>query len=1201
MNKRLVFAAFLGVFFLPFSIARADIKYPYVVDEKPQVVFGDSALVDGHQGLENYTVDYVGGYLHITYTYTHGSCCYAGFPPALYVTDVDPRTITNPLVKALLTPLMLYPWHPTGWYFFDIQFDATGYTTLVKEAGVTEISNEHTDIDGMSGTDYVALANLYPWSATADQPSTYSMSFTPVPVTQEVQQSTALLDSPNQIIVRGDYAYVLSDESNALEIIDISDPLLPKHTGSIQEIGAGLVLSGPQAFDVVGDHAYIGNYRANSLEVIDVSDPANPVPAGRLENIGRSRSVKVSGNYAYVALLNQTIAVVDVSDPASPLKVSEILPGTSFIPTSIFISGDYLYYGYQCSCGGGGMGIVDISSPENPIMKGRLDNGTGAVIQPVTSIFVMSDYAYLADTSAVTIVDVSNTLAPMPVSQIVNGEGGAALLTPFSIFVNGNYAYVTSYGDKALEILDVSNPASPVHTGKIEFMFNNPTPFDVFVAGSYAYVTLRDEDALAVVDSSNPSSSFLASILRHGELVGTPVEPPENRNPVLIVPGVLGTEIFDGTDKLWLDWARTLLPGPDSFLDPLQFNIDLTPLDSNLTLGEVIKKISVTRSGLEITVFDQISGLLEELDTHGYMEGVDVFTLPYDWRYGVGKDSVDQLKQKIQDIKTQTGSEKVDIIAHSTGGLLVKKYIIDNLDDHNIDKAVFVGVPNTGAPKAIKVLLQGDGFGNPFLADSEMKKLAENLPVVYDLAPSREYYNNKGSYVTVIEQDLFGTSLENSLSYDGVNSFLENDHQLNNQAITSSENLHSSSFDNYDLRTANVDLYNIVGCKAGTVGKVIEIRTEAILGTGVTYRLEHVPGDSTVPLESATNLPVDAEKKYYILEGKHAEMMTNEGSRQQIVNILAGSSLPTDNITQDISECKLNGKAISVFSPLSLEITDQAGNMTGLDDQGNIFTEIPNSDFVVMGEQKFVYLPTDEGQTYEISLKGTGNGTFTLENKEIIDGQDGQTEVFKDIPVTTSLLGTLDVENSLLTLDNNGDGEVDEVVIPGGEDISLEDLFALLKTKIESLNTKDKLKQNLLKKIGNIEKKIEKKKARNAKILERFKNKISVQELKGKITASDAQSIIEILDYLDTKVEEGVTFESDILGALRAKIQGLTIKQNQKNGLLKRVDGLENKQKVTKALSNATLMIFKKKDNGKLEDSEAQVLLDLLNQIESVI
>ncbi|MDP2933475.1 MAG: hypothetical protein Q8N81_05080, partial [bacterium] len=84
------------------------------------------------------------------------------------------------------------------------------------------------------------------------------------------------------------------------------------------------------------------------------------------------------------------------------------------------------------------------------------------------------------------------------------------------------------------------------------------------------------------------------------------------------------------------------------------------------------------------------------------------------------------------------------------------------------------------------------------------------------------------------------------------------------------------------------------------------------------------------------------------------------------------------------------------------------------------------------GEHKFLYLPDDEGQIYNINLKGTGQGTFTLKTQEIAGNQYGQSENFINLPVTTALKGTLDIgaANTTLALDSNGDGATDQIVAP---------------------------------------------------------------------------------------------------------------------------------------------------------------------------
>ena len=195
----------------------------------------------------------------------------------------------------------------------------------------------------------------------------------------------------------------------------------------------------------------------------------------------------------------------------------------------------------------------------------------------------------------------------------------------------------------------------------------------------------------------------------------TPIVPVKDPNyvsakvPVLIVPGILGTELWNSDDKIWLEYKK-LFSFSDNFLDALSFDKSLFSQNSNLIHKSVIRKIDPLGS---FKKFDYSDGLINEMVSQGYTEGKDLFTFPYDWRYGVsgkfadGTSVADQLKGQIDYIINQTdagkATGKVDVVAHSTGGLVLKKYVIDHPTDHHINKALFVGVPNLGAPKAILV------------------------------------------------------------------------------------------------------------------------------------------------------------------------------------------------------------------------------------------------------------------------------------------------------------------------------------------------------------------------------------------------------------------------------------------------------------------------------------------------------------------
>jgi triacylglycerol esterase/lipase EstA (alpha/beta hydrolase family) len=577
-------------------------------------------------------------------------------------------------------------------------------------------------------------------------------------------------------------------------------------------------------------------------------------------------------------------------------------------------------------------------------------------------------------------------------------------------------------------------------------------------SGSY---TLSQDNALGLkvsnifCTSDNPSDVFFYqqnSVLftpKFFENITCTFNNVKATTPVLIVPGLLGTEMKNGADKLWLDLVHNFTDISDQFMNPLQFNNNLAPSDVSLDMGSVVGKETANVGAGKITVFDYTEGLVNEFRGQGYVDGQDLFTFPYDWRYGVsgkyadGTTNSDLLKRRINDILQQTGADKVDVVAHSLGGLIVKEYAMEHLADNHIGKAVFVGVPNTGAPKSVKVLLQGDSFGIPWLSQDEIKKISANMPAAYDLLPSQQYYNVKGdSYIEVVDHtDLFNTTLRD-LNYEESKSFLTNDHGLNPQAVANSENLHTQSFDNFDLRTAGINLYAIDGCKAGTLGKVIEVRQKDILGNSYTTydKPKEVPGDGTVPLESATNLPINQANKYYALVSDHGKMPSEDGIRQEIVNLISGSNLSTGNnlITQDISKCQLNGKAVSVFSPVDIFVTDQNGNKLGLAEDGSVINEIPNADFEIWGDSssadkhKFAYLPTDNGQVYTINMQGTDTGTYTIKADNIQNSQTTKTEVFSNLSVSPVLTGQINISSGETTLavDTNGDGATNEVLHP---------------------------------------------------------------------------------------------------------------------------------------------------------------------------
>ncbi|MBI4992556.1 MAG: hypothetical protein HZC26_00220 [Candidatus Magasanikbacteria bacterium] len=355
----------------------------------------------------------------------------------------------------------------------------------------------------------------------------------------------AALSGSYSVFVSGNYAYIASRNSSALEIVDISNPANPVHKGSISNGSGGALLSAPNSVFVSGNYAYVTSI-SDALEIIDISNPANPVHKGSISNgsggalLNDPAAVYVSGNYAYVAAgTSDALEIVDISNPAAPMHKGSISKSASVLldsPASVFVSGNYAYLVSSIS---NALEIVDISNPANPVHSGSLSNGSGgALLSAPYSVFVSGNYAYIASGSsnALEIVYVASSTAPVHKSALTTGTGNALLTNPYSVFVSGNYAYVASYDDNALEIIDISGATiSNAQVGSLSagsLQVNNFAQFnqnllinsglnvggntqlsgDVSIGGGRATSTIMSGGGINIF-TNQASSTFLSRVL----------------------------------------------------------------------------------------------------------------------------------------------------------------------------------------------------------------------------------------------------------------------------------------------------------------------------------------------------------------------------------------------------------------------------------------------------------------------------------------------------------------------------------------------------------------------------------------------------------------------------------------------------------------------------------------------------------------
>lgn len=573
-------------------------------------------------------------------------------------------------------------------------------------------------------------------------------------------------------------------------------------------------------------------------------------------------------------------------------------------------------------------------------------------------------------------------------------------------------------------------------------------------------------------------------------------------DPVILIPGITGSYLFKdygNEGEIWPNVVELFLSLPDGFLNDLSLNLDGSEKPSfPIKVGDIIREESGSH------VFDY---LIQDLENEGYVEGKDLFVFPYDWRISNGYNAI-LLSEKIESILEQTGSEKIDIVAHSMGGVLAKTYIAED-DIGVVDQLIFLGTPHLGAPKAFKALMYGDdmGFGLDlfggssndirFLNPQQLKTISQNMPAVYELLPSRKYISDNGGYV--INQQNENNPV--TLNYAQTKSKMITDGR-NISMFPFAENLHNE-VDNLDL--SGVEVHNFVGCGGKTLGEITFKRKLSWMGSSFQmaddFDINYVNGDSTVPQVSAS--AVDGGMTYFAKGISHGSLPSADGVKESVVAILKGEEVPPhENILESDANCNISGKNVSVHSPVELHIYDEDGNHTGPLANGDIENKIPGVEYDVIGGEKFAFLP--DGENYRVVTKATNTGGYDLvvksqnKNDEIIS-----TDEWKLIPLeTTEAEGEIMVgpdhprEEYEITMDDDGDGVVDETIEPTPEPGPFYYLD-VLRSLIKSLDLKPKVEKALLEKIDKLEKKLKKKK--DNKFMEKLEKVIQkVQDNKGK-------------------------------------------------------------------------------------------------------
>ena len=283
-------------------------------------------------------------------------------------------------------------------------------------------------------------------------------------------------------------------------------------SGTFDTLDAPLLITTTTIGDSV--YALVASISDDGVQIIDITDPTSPKATasvtdgvGGFDRLDGAFSVATAtiGDYHYAlvaSLSDDGVQIINITNPASPTATASVTHDSDFdeldaprfiVTTAIGAS----TYALVAAATDDGVQIIDITDPASPTATASVAHNVGGfdrldgAYSVATVTIDGSHYALVAAEASdgVQIIDITNPASPTATASVTDGDAdsdgntfdelnGPRYITTITIGTS-IYALVAGYADDGVQIIDITTPTDPKATASVQDDTTaNPTDFD---------------------------------------------------------------------------------------------------------------------------------------------------------------------------------------------------------------------------------------------------------------------------------------------------------------------------------------------------------------------------------------------------------------------------------------------------------------------------------------------------------------------------------------------------------------------------------------------------------------------------------------------------------------------------------------------------------------------------------------------------